>query len=548
MTQALKIDHWENRVSGELRDPAKFNKVMQDLQSIALEDATRSLGLSANEYLCVKELNVPVPMNLSRSVRSLARDWSAAFKAQLQRSWQRNDGRIIYYSSLHAAHLQCAEKVINGDTQDLWAWQQCGLISDQITPGQADLVLDSWCQQALHRKQYQISIWNHLLRSPVLSKAVHQLKEADWQAHLHGLELAFNHRFEAVQYVLNRHIEPLIDALLDRELAHTNSVQISPSSTVAPALNIRLQDHLWCYLAQTSPSVLSTVLLIGLISKEPGLVRLPEPILEKRISQLIGIHGESIKSNSENQKQETVERREKAGKYSQPAGGKTEDSADAFRYSHHQKIDETNDIHDNSADTGKQVVDQTSEDPRVLTQLGGVFWLYNLFLKEPEGLDALLSNPVVSHHGQNWIWLWMLYPLICEMSEIDTGEKNFRTLAPLFSGIDEYDETPNHSSDNTEGSGQLQSLLERTPTQAEFRVLQEFAEATKSRFLYYASPDEPQSFLDLIGRRALVTRRGPWMEVEYSLQEVDINVRRTGLDADPGFLVWLGMVVRFHYA
>lgn len=52
---------------------------------------------------------------------------------------------------------------------------------------------------------------------------------------------------------------------------------------------------------------------------------------------------------------------------------------------------------------------------------------------------------------------------------------------------------------------------------------------------------------DLAGRRATIRHEPGWVEVWLSLDDVDLDVRRAGLDLDPGWLWWLGQVVRFRY-
>ena len=53
--------------------------------------------------------------------------------------------------------------------------------------------------------------------------------------------------------------------------------------------------------------------------------------------------------------------------------------------------------------------------------------------------------------------------------------------------------------------------------------------------------------------RALAARRGTvvfspgWIEVVLALDEVDVNVRVAGLDLDPGWVWWLGCVLRYRY-
>jgi hypothetical protein len=48
-------------------------------------------------------------------------------------------------------------------------------------------------------------------------------------------------------------------------------------------------------------------------------------------------------------------------------------------------------------------------------------------------------------------------------------------------------------------------------------------------------------------RRGRVFAERGWIDIELSLDEVDIDVRRAGLDVDPGWVAWLGSVVRFRY-
>jgi hypothetical protein len=48
-------------------------------------------------------------------------------------------------------------------------------------------------------------------------------------------------------------------------------------------------------------------------------------------------------------------------------------------------------------------------------------------------------------------------------------------------------------------------------------------------------------------RRGSIVAEAGWIEVHLDLDDVDIDVRRAGLDLDPGWIPWLGCVVRFCY-
>ncbi len=63
-----------------------------------------------------------------------------------------------------------------------------------------------------------------------------------------------------------------------------------------------------------------------------------------------------------------------------------------------------------------------------------------------------------------------------------------------------------------------------------------------------ASEEEAGALLRQVVRRSAGVVADPgWIEVRLLLREVDLPVRKAGLDLDPGHLPWLGAVVRFAY-
>ena len=56
-----------------------------------------------------------------------------------------------------------------------------------------------------------------------------------------------------------------------------------------------------------------------------------------------------------------------------------------------------------------------------------------------------------------------------------------------------------------------------------------------------------------IGLPALVRQPGKvattpaWVDFVFDQTQADIRVRKAGIDIDPGWIPWLGKVVRFHY-
>src|SRR6185295_46497 len=48
-------------------------------------------------------------------------------------------------------------------------------------------------------------------------------------------------------------------------------------------------------------------------------------------------------------------------------------------------------------------------------------------------------------------------------------------------------------------------------------------------------------------RRAEIVSDPGWLEVRFALDDVSTEIRRAGLDLNPGYVAWLGLVVVFVY-
>jgi hypothetical protein len=58
---------------------------------------------------------------------------------------------------------------------------------------------------------------------------------------------------------------------------------------------------------------------------------------------------------------------------------------------------------------------------------------------------------------------------------------------------------------------------------------------------------EAALLLSVCRRQATVEAVPGWLDVELRLDEVSVDIRRAGLDLDPGYLPWLGCIVKFRY-
>jgi len=60
--------------------------------------------------------------------------------------------------------------------------------------------------------------------------------------------------------------------------------------------------------------------------------------------------------------------------------------------------------------------------------------------------------------------------------------------------------------------------------------------------------DDAALLSSVIRRRAEIVADPAWIEARFSLDDVSVAIRRSGLDLNLDWLPWLGAVVRFTYA
>ena len=57
----------------------------------------------------------------------------------------------------------------------------------------------------------------------------------------------------------------------------------------------------------------------------------------------------------------------------------------------------------------------------------------------------------------------------------------------------------------------------------------------------------PALLTRLLCRAARISADPGWIDVHFALRDVSVELRRAAIDLDPGFLPWLGVVLRYRY-
>jgi hypothetical protein len=151
--------------------------------------------------------------------------------------------------------------------------------------------------------------------------------------------------------------------------------------------------------------------------------------------------------------------------------------------------------------------------------------------------DRVLDHPAFAARPLRWV----VHRAGAQLVPVTAGDPGLLALA----GVD------------VDHAGSLIRAAPAAPEeqQAVEELARDWAAVTAARYLSVhpsGAPAEPsreptEVVARIAGRRGWVTGRRGWIDVRLSVAEVDVAVRRAGLDLDPGWVPWLGAVVRYRY-
>ena len=162
------------------------------------------------------------------------------------------------------------------------------------------------------------------------------------------------------------------------------------------------------------------------------------------------------------------------------------------------------------------------------TDHGGLLFLLHV-VRALELPETIAEAPALAARGLRWT-MHQLAQMLCAVTESDPAALAFAGLAP---------------------GTRSPADREPPPTEGERVILARLVSAicTGLRERGLALPDEAdRELLDRVTARHTEIYADPaWIEARFRLADVTTDVRRAGLDLDPGWIPWLGVVVRFTY-
>jgi hypothetical protein len=475
------------RLPGSATDERlRLNKIMHGMLDETLEQVLQHAGILPGDggELCLRRIDIPVRLRLAAADTTLAAHWAEALVAEIIHALR--DGHAIVYHSPHQALLDLAFGVADADLRRSWAWRQLGLW--QLSGNVADSAAVSELMRLLCAQPAALSgVIQALAQADRLQPLVQRVTAGHWQALAVAVLAASGAGDLLTEVVIPASPRALREAL-----------QVVEFSRLLQALNAAA-------VTDTADTATRRALaILAVLETEPAW--LPTDAAPALITLVAGaIHPAA------------------AGSATTQSPGAAETSMPGAASPDDAMLDD--DLPDALTEPETPVSDLRRH---AMTEFGGLLFLLGVF-DDLNLIEQILNHPLLGQRPLRW----SLHGLALTL--VPAGLDDPAVLA--LTGLAADAEPP---------------LTAGAPmTTAEAAVLQEFAAGIAEQLralLQWPDDEEPATILDFVCRRhAEILAEPGWIDVKLALDEVSTDIRRAGLDLNPGYIPWLGIVVRFVY-
>lgn len=499
MNEAVQIRrltaHYRLRPS-QSEQKLRLDSVLRDVIGDALDLALERAGIRTEEVVCIRRLDVPIRLRLSRGDGSLAADW-ARFLAEAIEVAATKPYATARYRSRRLALIAMGSDVAQGRLHDVWAWRQIGFWrGSDVCTNLVDAVSE-FAGALCREPEAAVAVLAALATRGELRPMAKHL-DAAWTSIAAAV-------FEAGGVSLPPDVDHLTANWEDDEHRHTAEFEAAPNSesqlmslawdrakTILENSSILRELH----DTQLSQPAGKSLALLALLECEPSLVRAGNQLLETAHAVYEMEFRRPAQSASSTELRSTEVARLRA---QSPAGA-------------------------NRAPVKSEKLALRAEG---FTGFGGLLYLLRV-VDELEIPERAMALPLIAARGLAW-FQHRLALTLQPMAADDPAALAFSGLGPASSHPSRLQPPP---------APEEQQLIDAFGVEAEYALAEFFPESMHGT----------EQLAKFVCRRpAHIVADPGWIEARFSLQDVSVEIRRTGLDIDPDYLPWLGVVVRFVY-
>ena len=572
---------------------ARLARVLGDVLDEGLDAALARAGFSDDDQICIKRVHAPVRLSPTQSDWALAADWSLAVASALELALAGGGGGAVRYRSrLHAlADFACS--VAAGDLSRAWAWRQLGLLPPNATTSVQ--AAETALVDALERDGNSVTaVLGAVAEVQPLRSFSGRWSATQWRQlaraalAAHGVPLGMAEERAAAPVAQGE------DAAQTQTALDATSV----SAPLAARAQRALAGSALAPLLQRAPEdQIRARLVLALLAADPWLLRTAPAQLAPVLTSLCraasapaSLPDRAARTSLATPRSEREEARRRASERAISPR-----APEAARDAGITRLDERG-LDERSPEPASATRESTPEDAidqappptpqrpelrkRGRTQWGGLLFL--LRLVEESGVLEAANEPPLAARSLRCV-LHRLALRLLRLPANDPAALAFAGLSPDAAPPEDEEAPPGfpRSSDDepsslaeAQGAGISPSLApagrgggsgrgqqgddppsQPSPASGGRSTDEEEAMQRCQRLLLgilrerlaAGDVDDAGLLRQVCARRAEILADPGWIEVRLSLDEVSTTVRRCGLDLDPGYLPWLGVVVRLVY-
>jgi hypothetical protein len=521
---------------------ARLDRVLGDTMGEQLVRALERAGVPTHAEICIREIYAPVRLSLALTDATLAAAWSEAVALAIRDALASVRPDVVYYPSRGAALADLVARIAVGDLDRAWAWRQLGIATLHECADRTVAALAA-ADALLDEPRAIVPVLASLAHGGRLQSLVRLLPATAWRTlAIAASREALGDRSATLldivdeQALLPSSVGPIArNARQDEEEAPTSDATLAAMSVVGDRSSVddgfavRLAERAveassigetLCTSAVELP-VARALAVLALLDVEPSAL-CGSPVRVRsllRAIQRIADAAAGAAAHSESGRdpryRPPTRSPSRLGSELSARGATSLEGREVATESQSDRRDGNTPPMEDGRQRGR-------------TRWGGLPFLLNVV----EEL-ALPSEILLGALGDMRGLRWVLHQIACTL--VPATEEDPAVLA--FCGLAPGAVPP--SRDVPPPTDEERAVVRRLAT--------DLAEGVHARLS--ASELVPAALVQQVARRPAMIAADPgWIDVELALDDVDVAVRRGGLDVDPGFVRWLGVVVRFVYA
>lgn len=490
-----------------------------------VEAALERLGVPLHEEICIREIHTPVNLRLSAASAELAVDWSLALAESVARAVHRGGPRVVRYPTPVHALVDFALGVATRDFGRAWAWRQMGLTDGDGGSAPYQLLI------ALKREPGAIvpvlsavasngalpALFAQLSADAVPRLASHALEAAGAAVSWSDIEFACPAPDGGSASPEPGRIARALGCSVIARATRPASSQRHVSRAVTVLALLETDRGLFYRsraevqrLVATAANAFLTGDVPSMDSAEPAAVQSPPNLPMESFDETL--NDSSVVASVITPRGEEPSTDGNAPPRVDSAGGR--DGVDRTPPRELERASAVTEPGETSADMHRE---------RGFTQAGGL-----LFLLGALANLNLHRDMMAGEMGARRTLAWMLHQLSLTLADVE--ERDPAALA--FAGLGPERDPPSGG--------------EAPPTPVEMEQLLAWRQLLEEH-LVTRLPGHRNLFAWVCRRPAEIVADPGWIEVHLPLEEVSTEIRGAGLDLDPGYLNWLGVVFKFMY-